>query len=120
MSLETLALKGDPLNDDDVLRAASKANELAELVKDARALASALRLFKLACSNSDILTFRILSFKIHHFTHLQPIIFNDSEKKLKFRILEIQNFTIVVVASSAGVRRTWPTTVTERCGTADP
>ena len=40
MSLETLALFGDPLNDDDVLRAASKANELTELVNDALALAS--------------------------------------------------------------------------------
>ena len=48
MSLETLALKGDPLSDDDVLRTASTANEL---VKDARALASALRnLFKLKMS----------------------------------------------------------------------
>ena len=51
MSLETLALKGDPLSDDDVLKAASTANELTELVKDARALASALRnLFKLKMS----------------------------------------------------------------------
>ena len=50
-SLEMLALKRDPLSDDHVLRTASTANELAELVKDARPLASALRnLFKLKMS----------------------------------------------------------------------
>ena len=51
MSLEPVALKSDPLSDDDVLRAASTANGLAELVKNARALASALRnSFKLKTS----------------------------------------------------------------------
>ena len=73
MSLETLALKRDPLSDDDVLRAASTANELAELVK-ARVrwhlrceICSSSRLARrrgepLACSNnknSEILNFRI-------------------------------------------------------------
>ena len=78
MSLEMLALKCDPLSDENVLRAASTANELAELVEDARALASALRnLFKLkmgtqawplACrnnnKNSEILNFGIQNFGI--------------------------------------------------------
>ena len=60
MSLETLALKGDPLSDDDVLRPASTANELAELVKDVRALASALRnLFKLTMSTQAWRTTRV-------------------------------------------------------------
>ena len=60
MSLETLALKGDPLSGDDVLRAASTANELAELVKDVGALASALRnLFKLTMSTQAWRTTRV-------------------------------------------------------------
>ena len=51
MSLEKLALISGPLSDADVLGAASTANELVELVKDARALASALpKLFKFKMS----------------------------------------------------------------------
>ena len=42
-SMKSTCRKCYPLSDDDVLRAAAKAKELTELVKDARALASALR-----------------------------------------------------------------------------
>ena len=74
MSLETLALKSDPLSDDNVLRAASTASDLAELVKDACALASALRNFVQAqdehagvASHSRAATTRILKFRMSDF-----------------------------------------------------
>ena len=49
MGMETQTLKGEQFTDEEVIKAAEECNNMAELLKRARALSSALRsLFKLS------------------------------------------------------------------------